>query len=74
MSFTSKKPGPAPQFKPYPALLRPDQITELRSAGERKGNGYLRDMIDFAVAHRPLFFAWITTRGKIVTNDQEPTP
>ena len=74
MSFTPKKPGPEPQFKPYPALLRPDQITELRSAGHRKGNAYLRDLIDFGINHRTLFFAWIAARGNIVTNDQEPSP
>lgn len=74
MTINSKKPGPAPQFKPYPALLRPDQIKELRSAGDRKGNGFLRDLVDFGITHRPLFLTWITTRGTIATGDQEPAP
>lgn len=71
MSDTPKKPGPAPQFKAYPALLTPDQIKELRSAGPRNGNGYLRDLIDFGIAHRPLFFAWVTARGNIATNEKD---
>jgi hypothetical protein len=72
MSDTPRKPGPAPQFKAYPALLRQDQINELRSAGKRQGNGYLRDLIDFGIAHRPLFLTWITTRRTITTDQQEP--
>jgi hypothetical protein len=64
-----KRPGPVPQYEPYPALLRPDQIAELRSAGPRRGNAYLRDLIDFGIAHRPLFLTWLTTRGTIATDE-----
>jgi hypothetical protein len=71
MSDTPKKPGPVPQFEPYPALLRPDQIAEIRSAGARQGNAFLRNLIDFGIAHRPLFLTWIATRGEIATEGQK---
>lgn len=73
MSDTPKKPGPVPQFKPYPALLRPDQIEKLRSAGPRKGNEYLRDLIDFGLNYHAVFLTFIATRRTITTHDQEPT-
>ena len=74
MSDSPRKPGPVAQFQPYPALLRPDQIKELRSVGKRKGNTYLRDLIDFGIAHRDLFLHYIATRSNNATNDKRDTP
>lgn len=71
MSDSRKKPGPPREFSQYPALLRADQIAEIRTAGPRNGNKYLRDLIDFSLAHKQLFFTWFTARRKNTTNGQD---
>ena len=74
MSDSGKKRGPVPQFHPYPAMLWPHQIKKIRAAGPRKGNAFLRDLIDFGLEHQSLFFAWLTARGENATPRQEHTP
>jgi hypothetical protein len=69
MSDTPGKPGPKPQgYEPFLAQLWPDQAAALRAEGETRGvrqrNAVLRDIIDFWADHRPLFFAWLASRGE----------
>jgi hypothetical protein len=69
MSDTGKKPGPIPQYEPFPAQLRPDQITAIRTEAElrgpRQGNAVLRDVVDFWLAHRSFFSSWVASRSNI---------
>ncbi len=63
------KSGPKPKgYKPFPAQLRPDQITAIRDDGKRRGynqgNAVLRDVVDFWLANRPLFLAFLASRGE----------
>lgn len=63
MSNSPKRRGPKPQFYPYAARLTKDQIDLLHQQGPRKGNAFIRDAIDFTVAHYSLFLTWIATRS-----------
>ena len=73
MSDTGKKPGPVPQYEPFPAQLRHDQIVAIRAEAElrgpRQGNAVLRDVVDFWLAHRSFFSSWVASRGNL---PQEP--
>ncbi len=65
----SKRPGPVPQFEPFPAQLRHDQIDAIRAEGAmrgaRQGNAVLRDVVDFWLAHRPFFSSWVASRNNL---------
>ena len=72
MSDSRRKPGVKPLgVVQYPALLWPHQLKAIRDAGPRKGNAYLRDLIDFGLEHQSLFFAWLTARGESAAPGQE---
>lgn len=64
MSKTPKKRGPKPQgLQPYTALLTEAQVKLIHDQGPRQGNQFIRDVIDFTVAHYSLFLTWVATRS-----------
>jgi len=64
-----KRGRPFRGYKPWPTLLRPDQIVTLRTTaaelrGKKQGNALMRDVVDFWIAHQTLFLTWLANRGK----------
>jgi hypothetical protein len=71
------------QFERVEILIRPDQLAAIQSDANtrypklhgrlkkrRNFNPALRDIIDFWMAHRPLFLSYLASRGQ---TPQEPT-
>jgi hypothetical protein len=81
MAILYKKRDPMKEsrkkYDPKLFYLAPQHIDHIESEakqrnpdndGRREQSGVVRDIIDFAIAHHPLFLSWIATRGISATD------